>query len=127
MKYLDTSKNQLKNSNKWNFNEITRLLGLPFKSDNIIKSNAMKFIAKNICLITSKNGNLFCHKNSSVIKTKENGLVLCAIDNCTTSGKSFTILIIFEMISLKWIISSTNFYWLSTDFRSTFKIVRIYL
>ena len=39
----------------------------------------MKFIAKNICLITSKNGNLFCHKNSSVIKTKENGLVLLII------------------------------------------------
>ena len=48
MKYLDTSKNQLKNSNKWNFNEITGLLGLPFKSDNIIKSKAMKFIAKKL-------------------------------------------------------------------------------
>ena len=36
----------------------TRLLGLEFKSDNIIKSKAMKFIVKKYCLIISNNGNV---------------------------------------------------------------------
>ena len=36
----------------------TRLLELEFKSDNIIKSKAMKFFVKKYCLITSNNGNL---------------------------------------------------------------------
>ena len=36
----------------------TRLLKLNLKSDNAIKSNAMKFIVKKYCLILSNNGNL---------------------------------------------------------------------
>ena len=35
-----------------------RLLPLEFKSDNITKSKAIKFIAKKYCLITSTNGNV---------------------------------------------------------------------
>ena len=50
-------KNQLNNST----NKIsTRLLGLEFKSGNIIKSKTMKHIAKEYCLIISYNGNLLC-------------------------------------------------------------------
>ena len=37
---------------------LTRLLGLEFKSDNISKSKAMKFIVKKYCLILSNNGNV---------------------------------------------------------------------
>ena len=46
MKYLDIQNNWLKNSNKISM----RLLGLEFKSDNTIKSNAMKYIVKKILL-----------------------------------------------------------------------------
>ena len=38
----------------------TRLLGLEFKSDNIIKSKAIRFIIKKYCLIKSSDGNLLC-------------------------------------------------------------------
>ena len=38
----------------------TRLLGIEFKSDNIIKSKAMKFIVKKYCLIKSNNGHILC-------------------------------------------------------------------
>ena len=36
----------------------TTLLGLEFKSDNIIKSKAMRLIVKKYCLIISNNRNL---------------------------------------------------------------------
>ena len=38
----------------------TILLGLEFKSDNITKLKAIKFIVKKYCLIISKNGNVLC-------------------------------------------------------------------
>ena len=37
-----------------------RLLGLEFKSENIIKSKAMKFIVKKLFLLISNNGNVLC-------------------------------------------------------------------
>ena len=50
MKYLDTSNNQLKNQT----DRISmRLLRLEFKSDNTIKSKAMKYTVKKYCLIIS--------------------------------------------------------------------------
>ena len=39
----------------------TRLLCLEFNSDNIVKLNALKFIAKKYCLIISNNGNILRH------------------------------------------------------------------
>ena len=59
MKYLDTLNNRLK---IFIINKIlTRILGLEFKSDNIIKSKAIKFIVqKKYCLIISNNENLLC-------------------------------------------------------------------
>ena len=45
MKYLNTLNKRLKNSNK---KISTRLLGLDFKSDNIINSKAIKFIVKRL-------------------------------------------------------------------------------
>ena len=38
----------------------TRLLGLEFESDNIIKSKAVKVITKKYCMIISNNGNVLC-------------------------------------------------------------------
>ena len=38
----------------------TRFSGLEFKSDNIIKSIAIKYFVKKYCLIISNNGNLWC-------------------------------------------------------------------
>ena len=60
------------------------------------------------------------NKNSSVRKTKQSRLVL--LSNSDVCDKKETleinkskILIIFEMISLKWIKLLTNFYWLETN------------
>ena len=55
MKYLDKLNNQLKN-----FNKSSRLLRLEFKSDNIIKSKAMKLVKplNKYCLTVSNNKNL---------------------------------------------------------------------
>ena len=48
-------------TNKALVNKIsTRLLGLEFKSNNIIKSKAMKFIVKKYWLIINNNGNVLC-------------------------------------------------------------------
>ena len=47
MRYLGISNNQLKTNSTRN-KISTRLLGLEFKSDNVIKSKAIKFIVKNI-------------------------------------------------------------------------------
>ena len=38
----------------------TRLLGLEFKSDKIIKSKAMKFFDEKYALLIRNNGNLLC-------------------------------------------------------------------
>ena len=48
MKYLDTLNNQLKNSDKQNFNEIFTIRVYITKSDNITKSNAINFVFKKI-------------------------------------------------------------------------------
>ena len=62
------------------------------------------------------------NKNSSARKTKQNKLML--LPNCAICGikrltllriKKSTILITFEMISLTWKKSLTNFYWLQTN------------
>ena len=62
------------------------------------------------------------NENSIVTKTKQNRITF--LSNCAICGKknwillkikNSTALIIFEMVSLKWIKSLTNFYWLETD------------
>ena len=64
------------------------------------------------------------NENSSVRKTKQNRLML--LSSCANCGKKIqfllkiktsTILIIFEMVSLKSIKSFTNFCWLETNLR----------
>ena len=70
-----------------------RLLGLEFKSNDIIKSKAIKFIAESniACLeVTMEAYCISCKKyttneNSSVRKTKENSLIL--LSNCAVCGK----------------------------------------
>ena len=57
MKYLDAVNNHLK---IYKIKVSTRLLGLEFKPNNIIKSKPLKFIVKQYCLIISNNGNLLC-------------------------------------------------------------------
>ena len=57
MKYLDAVNNHLK---IYKIKVSTRLLGLEFKPNNIIKSKPFKFIVKQYCLIISNNGNLLC-------------------------------------------------------------------
>ena len=57
MKYLDAVNNHLK---IYKIEVSTRLLGLEFKPNNIIKSKPLKFIVKQYCLIISSNGNLLC-------------------------------------------------------------------
>ena len=62
-----------------------------------------------------------CEKNTvnenwSVRKTKQNRLMLSS--NCTVCDKKNQLLLKiknFQMISLNWIESLTNFYWLETD------------
>ena len=57
MKYLDAVNNHLK---IYKIKVSTRLLGLEFKPNNIIKSKPLKFTVKQYCLIISNNGNLLC-------------------------------------------------------------------
>ena len=70
----------------------TRLLGLEFKSDNVIKQKPIKNFVKKYCLIYSNNGHVFAscvkytaNKNSNVRKTKQNRLML--LSNCAVCGK----------------------------------------
>ena len=59
------------------------------------------------------------NENSNVRKTKQNRIML--LSNCANCGKKKLPfiknqeLLIFEMISLKWIKSLTNVYWLETN------------
>ena len=93
-----------------------RLLGLGYKSDNIIKSKAMKFIAKKILPdhrqhwkpIESVVKRSSCEQKFLCQKTKQNRLML--LSNCTIFCKKKLTFIknkelhnfkIFEMISLK--------------------------
>ena len=93
-----------------------RLLRLEFKSDNIIRSKAIKFILKKILLDYKQQWKLIAsvvtkdaiNENSSVRKTKQNRLML--LSSCANCGKKIqflikiknsTILTIFEMVSLK--------------------------
>ena len=98
----------------------TRLLGLEFKSDNIIKSKAIKLIIKKYCLIIStlETYCVNCEKhtaneNSSVRKTKQNKLML--LSNCVFCGNKKSTLLktknsIILMISLKLMKPLTNIY-----------------
>ena len=69
-----------------------------------------------------------CRKNTGnkalIVKIKIRWNRLMLISNCVVCDKknglslkikNSTILIVFEMINLKWIKSWTNFYWMETD------------
>ena len=68
-------------------NKISTRLRLVFKSDNIIKSKAMKFIVKKKCCpVISNNGNVLCQlKKKIVSETKQNRLML--LSNSAICGK----------------------------------------
>ena len=65
------------------------------------------------CASCKKN---LANENSSVRKTKQDRLML--LSNCAVYGKKKSTLLKiknFQMISLKWIKSLTNSYWLETN------------